>query len=98
MKLFWTFFAIDTLVFAVLFFFFLEGLSDGSVSSFNMGLWLLLIGVPASVLAGGLLLNAKGRTRAAKALLATMAVPGLLAGAYVLLIIVLFASSPGAYR
>jgi len=98
MKLFWTCFAVDSLVFLVLFYFFLIGLSDGTVSSFNIALWLPLVGVPGAVLWGGLRLKAVGRPGAAKGLLALLAVPGVLVGTWLLLIVVLFATHPGAYR
>ncbi|MDB5317182.1 MAG: hypothetical protein JWO24_3026 [Rhodospirillales bacterium] len=53
MKIFWTCFVIDSLVFLVLFYFFLDGLGDGKVSSSNIALWLLFISIPMAVLLGG---------------------------------------------
>lgn len=98
MKTFWTFLSIDALVFLVLGYFFLAGLGDGTVSSFNIAIWLPLVGVPAAVLWGGLHLKAIGRLGAAKLLLALLAVPGLLLGGWMLLIVVLFATNPGAHH
>ena len=59
----------------VLVYFFLAGLADGSVSSFNMGLWLGLLGATASVLAGGYALHKAGHRRIAGLVLAAPAVP-----------------------
>jgi hypothetical protein len=73
-------------------------LGDGTVSSFNAALWLLLIVVPAALLLGGLRLKALGRIGLANLLLALLAVPGLLAGGWMLLLIVLYATHPGSYR
>ena len=98
MKTFWTLFGIGSAVFLVLLGFFLAGLGDRSVSSFNIAIWLPLVGVPAAVLWGGLRLKAAGRPGLAAALLALLAVPGLLVGGWVLLLLVLFEMHPGAYR
>lgn len=80
--------AIAGLVAAVVVGFFLVGLGDGSVSSFNAGLWLGLLALTAGVLLGGTFLRARGRTAAAVAVLAILAVPGLLYGLFLLLILV----------
>ncbi len=81
-------FAIDVIAAAVVLFFFMWGISDGTVSSFNIGIWLvLLIGV-GGILAGGWGLKAKGQNGAAIAVLAILAIPAFLAGVFVLLLIV----------
>lgn len=80
---------IDALVAAVVVYFLLEGLADGSVSSFNMGLWMATLGALAAILGGGLALNANGRRGLAVALLAVLAAPGLLYGLFVLALIAL---------
>ncbi len=98
MKLFRLCLTIDALALLVLSYFFLVGLSDGSVSSFNIALWLPLVCVPAAVVWAGLHLKARGRRGAATAVLAVIAVPGLLIGGWMLLLVVLFATHPGAYR
>ena len=68
--------------------YFLIGLADGTVSSFNLGLWLLLLGGLGMVLWTGHLLRRSGRTGAAIAVLALVAVPGLFAGLLVLIVTV----------
>lgn len=79
---------IDALVAAVLAWFFLVGLADGSVSSFNLGLWIGLLSAVAGVIAGGVALRRSGRPRLASALLGVVAAPGLLYGLFLLLILV----------
>ena len=81
--------AIDALAAAILVFFFVEGLRDGSVSSYNGLLWLGLLAFPALVIGGGFLLRGKGRIGFANALLMLLAVPTLLYGGFVLLVLVL---------
>jgi hypothetical protein len=82
------FLAIDLAVAAVVVYFFVAGLADGSVSSFNAMLWAALLAGVAAVPAGGVLLNANGHRRAANGLLALLAVPGVLAGLLILALIV----------
>ena len=98
MKLFWTLFAIDVAVFLTGAYFCLVGLEDGTVSSFNAGLWVALVGVPAAAPMAGMALRARRRPRLATLVLALVGVPGLLLGGWMLLLLVLFATHPGAYR
>jgi hypothetical protein len=58
--------------------FFFVGLADGSASSFNMELWLIILLVLGGVVLGSLWLRSSGRSGAAKAVLLALAVPGLL--------------------
>lgn len=88
MLLFRTFFAIDALAAAVIVYFFVIGLADGSVSSFNAGLWAAILTGVAVVLVGGWGLNAAGRRGAATALLAVLAVPALAFGLFMLVLVV----------
>ena len=81
-------FALAAGVAAVLGAFFLIGIADGSVSSFNIGLWSGTLAAVAGILAGGHLLRARGHAALASALLAILAVPGLLYALFVLLVIV----------
>ena len=51
MTFFWILWGIDAVLSLVVLYFFFVGLADGSVSSFNMGLWLMiLIGIGAIML------------------------------------------------
>ncbi len=81
-------FTIDAAVALVALYFFAIGIGDGSVSSFNITLWLALLGGIAAVLVVGLALNARGRRKAACAVLSILALPGLLGGLLVLGLIV----------
>ena len=83
-----TLLGVDLLVALVVVYFFVIGLADGSVSSFNMNLWLGLLAAVAGTIGGGWLLNAKGRRGVAIAVLSILAVPGVLYGLFVLLVIV----------
>lgn len=74
---------------AVAIYFFGIGLADGSVSSFNIVLWVALLGGLFGVTGGGWLLNTRGHRGAAMMVLAILAVPAILAGIAILLLIVL---------
>lgn len=88
MRFFWILFTIVALAGLVVLYFFFEGLGDGSVSSVNGGLWFLMLLVPGAVLAGSLWLKAQHRLGLAKGLLLFLAVPGLLAGLFVLILLI----------
>jgi hypothetical protein len=78
MRGFWVLWGFDLLVAAVVFYFFVVGVADGSVSSFNLGLWVVILAVVAGVVFGSLGLRSAGRRRTAFGLLWVLAVPGLL--------------------
>lgn len=80
---------VDALVGAVVLWFFLLGLEDGSVSEFNITLWLIIFFGLGAVMLGGLVLRSHGRDAAAKLLLGVLAVPALLVGLFFLLLILL---------
>lgn len=82
-------FAIDAIAAAVLVYFFAVGLGDGSVSSFNIVLWLGTLIALAVILGGGYALNASGRRRSATALLLVLAIPAALFGLFALSMIAL---------
>lgn len=73
--------------FAIVLFFFI-GVADGSVSSFNLALWLGLLAATSVSLWAGLTLNRKGRFALALLALSITAVPGLVAALFVLLLLV----------
>lgn len=79
---------IDAAAAAVILYFFVVGLADGSVSSFNAGLWAAILLGGAAILGGGAMLNANGKRGAAIALLLVLAVPAFLFGMFVLAMIV----------
>lgn len=78
---------IDIAAAAIVGYFFLVGLTDGSISSFNIELWLgLLLGL-AAVFAAGLALRRAGRPILASLALAVLAVPTLLYGLFMLAVV-----------
>jgi hypothetical protein len=48
---------IDFIGAAIVLYFFAIGLGDGSVSSFNILLWMAILGIIAGIIGGGMLLN-----------------------------------------
>jgi len=83
MMLYRTMFGLAALAAIIVVWFFIEGLGDGSISSVNIGLWLFLLAVLGIVLGGSVMLRAKGQTGAASLLAALIAVPALLIGGFV---------------
>lgn len=83
-----TFLVCSALTCVVIFAFFLIGLNDGSVSSFNIGLWLSLLTIAGLSLWSGYALRAKGKIRLATTALAVTAVPGLIAALFLLLVVI----------
>lgn len=74
---------------AVIVAFFGIGIADGSVSSFNIALWVGLLAATGAILFFGHALRAAGHPEAAVALLCVLALPG---AGYALLIVLFFAS------
>lgn len=81
-------FGIAALAAAVVLFFFFWGVSDGTVSSFNIGIWIALLAAALGIPAAGWLLNAKGYRGAACALLLVAAIPALLFALFFLFIVI----------
>ena len=84
--LFWILWGIDAAVSLICIYFFFIGLADGSVSSFNIVLWICILLALGAVLGGGYALRASGHLRLAYSLLSTLAIPGILAGFFILLL------------
>ncbi len=82
MYLFWTLWGIDALITLIFVCFFFIGLADGTVSSFNGLLWLVIVGGLCGVLLGGYWLYSHQYTVLANLLLALPAVPALLYGLF----------------
>ncbi|MBS0249057.1 MAG: osmoprotectant transporter permease [Proteobacteria bacterium] len=79
---------IDVLAALVAVYFFFVGLADGSVSSFNGGLWFGLLAGLAAIVGGGWALQAKGHRGFAAAVLLILAVPALAYGLFIALIVI----------
>jgi hypothetical protein len=75
---FWMIWAFDALILLVFLYFFLIGLLDGTVSTRNLGMWLLILGFLVALLAGTWALQQRGHTLAALLISLIPAIPGLL--------------------
>lgn len=91
MNFFWILWGFDVLIALVVLYFFFIGLADGSVSSFNIGIWMLLLIGLAVVVLGSLALQSFGYVLLAKILLSLLAIPGLL---YILFILFIMFGKP----
>ena len=80
---------IDAVIALIALYFFVVGLGDGSVSSFNILLWLTMLGGIAAILGGGLLLKANKKMWPANGVLLILAAPGFLFGLLFLMLIIL---------
>jgi hypothetical protein len=80
---------ISVAVAAVAVTFFLIGIADGSVSSFNIGIWTLLLAGIAVVLWAGAYLRGRQSTGLAIAVLCVTAVPGVVGALFILLVLIL---------
>lgn len=85
---FWIPWSIAAAVTGIAVVYFFMGLATGSVSSFNMGLWVLILLGTIGVTAGSWVLKKNGRTGMATLLTLVLALPGLIAGLLLLLLIV----------
>ena len=85
---FWFPWAVDVVIAVIAVYFFLAGLADGSVSSFNIALWACILLGLAVVVGGSLWLRKAGRTGIAAALAWVLAAPGVLAGLLLLLVLI----------
>jgi len=85
-RIFWGF---NAVIAAIALFFFVVGLSNGRVSSFNIGMWLALLLGLAGILGGSLWLRSRGHHRPAMGLLLILAIPGLLCLLFFLAVMIL---------
>lgn len=88
MTFFWILWGFDAIIALVVLYFFFIGLGDGSVSSFNMGLWLMMLAAVAAILFGSLWLQSHNRLSLAKGILSILAVPGFLCLLFLLVVLV----------
>jgi hypothetical protein len=84
---FWIAWTIDALVALIFVGFFLIGVGDGTVSSFNIVLWLGTLAVVCGVTGGSYALRRAGKRIPALVLALALAVPGLLVGVFFLVLI-----------
>jgi hypothetical protein len=86
--LFWTLWGIDALIGAIAVVFFLLGLEQGTISSFNVGIWIAIFASLAIIIGGSLGLKEAGRPVLGAILLLALAIPGILSGVVLLLVTV----------
>ena len=85
---FWVAWAIDALTSAIILFFFFWGLADGSVSSFNILIWVAILAALTAVMAGSFLLKKAGSPVLGLLLLLVLAVPAVLCALFLLVFII----------
>jgi hypothetical protein len=85
---FWFLWAINAVIAAIVLYFFFEGVADGTVSSFNILLWLALLGIVAAEVGGSLWLRSLGQSALAIGLLLLLAIPGFLAALFFLIVLI----------
>jgi len=88
-KLFRFLWGVDALIAAIFVGFFFWGLAAGTVSSFNIVLWLGILAGLAGILGGSHRLQSKGHTRPAVGLLLILAIPGFLGVLFFLAVLIL---------
>lgn len=88
---FWVLWSINAIIAAIVLYFFFVGVADGTVSSFNILLWMVLLAVVAAEVGGSVWLRSLGQSALAIGLLLLLAIPGVLVG---LLFLVLLISKP----
>ncbi|WP_139558987.1 osmoprotectant transporter permease [Methylotetracoccus oryzae] len=84
---FWSLWFVAMIVAAIVVYFFAVGLSDGTVSSFNLGLWVAILLVTFAVTGGSLWLKLAGRQGWASLVASVLAVPGLLAALFLIAVL-----------
>jgi len=85
---FWILWGFDALIAVVFVVFFVWGLADGTVSSFNILLWLGTLAALGGVLGGSSWLRNAGRQRAARAVLMALAFPSAMAVLFFLIVLI----------
>jgi hypothetical protein len=86
--LFWVSWGISAVVTGIFVYFFFVGLADGSVSSFNMALWLVILSGVIGLTGGSLWLRKAGHPGAATLVASLLGIPGLLAGLFLLVLLI----------
>jgi hypothetical protein len=85
---FWIPWSIDALIAVVALYFFFVGLADGTVSSFNMGVWMLILFSLTVIVGGSIWLRSTGKHGIAIVLLLLLAIPGVFCGLLLLALVI----------
>ena len=88
LRLFWMLWGFGALICTVILVFFFLGMVNGSVSSFNIGIWIGILAALTVILGGSLWLKKLGYPVLGTILLLVLAIPGLLYGLFIFLILV----------
>jgi hypothetical protein len=86
--LFWIVGGTDAFICTIIVVFFVLGLVNGSVSSFNIGIWIAILAALTVIMGGSLWLKMHGYPVFGTILLLVLAIPGFLYGLFLLLTIV----------
>lgn len=78
----------DAVIAAIFVSFFFIGLADGSVSSFNMALWIGILLALGAILFGSRALHAAGQQKTALVILWLLAAPGLLGALFFVIVLI----------
>ncbi len=79
---------IDTLAAFAVGYFFIVGLADGSISAFNIQLWISIVFAVAAIIAGGMALRRATKLVFANIVLAILAVPTALYGIFIWTVVI----------
>jgi hypothetical protein len=88
MTMYWLLWGWDALIALVFVVFFFWGLADGSVSQFNILLWIGVLAALGAVLGGSSWLRNAGHRRVAQLVLLSLAIPGFLVALFFLVLII----------
>jgi hypothetical protein len=89
MEKFWIPWGIDAVAATIVVYFSFVGLAGGSVSSFNIELWIGILLAIAGILGGGLWLRSAGCTGLAVPLLLVRAVPSVLYALFIAVVVIM---------
>lgn len=89
MILFWILWVIDAIATAVILYFFVIGLGDGSISSTNAGIWAVLVLLPIALLVGSYIFKVGNKLTAAKWLLSILVIPAILYFLFFLMLLII---------
>lgn len=78
---------IDALAALAIVYFFIAGLADGSVSDFNIHLWVAIVCAISGIVVGGVILRKASYLKLANIVLAILAVPAFLYGIFILAVV-----------
>lgn len=88
MNFFWVLWTFDAIIALIALYFFITGISDGSVGAFNIKIWIFLLLGLAIILGGSYWCFTHDRLKLAKSLLYILAIPGFLYLLFLLFVII----------